>query len=83
MMGSSDPVSLEMCNLPEPANNFIDLTKDSHEVSSDLESLVGGSWLHNALYSLTLDNREVLSPPGWLSDSVIAAAYTAGISTLV
>ena len=72
----SDPISLEMCNcsLPEPANDFVDLTEDSHEVSSDPESLAGGSWLHNALYTLTLDNREVLSPSGWLSDSVIAAA---------
>ena len=72
----SDPISLEMCNcsLPEPANDFVDLTEDSHEVSSDPESLAGGSWLHNALYTLALDNREVLSPSGWLSDSVIAAA---------
>ena len=38
-------------------------------------SPAGGNWLHNALYSLTLVNRvEVLSPSGWLSDSVIAAA---------
>ena len=33
---------------------------------------MGGNWLHNALYSLTLE--EVLSPSGWLSDSVIATA---------
>ena len=44
-------------------------------MSSGAESLTGGNWLHNALYSLTLVNREeVLSPSGWLSDSVIAAA---------
>ena len=74
---SSDPKCLEVCkcSLPKPARTVVNLTEDSRDVSSGAESPAGGNWLHNALYSLTLVNREeVLSPSGWLSDSVIAAA---------
>ena len=74
---SSDSECLEVCkcSLPKPARTVVNLTKDSQDVSSGAGSPAGGNWLHNALYSLTLVNREeVLSPSGWLSDSVIAAA---------
>ena len=68
---------LEVCNcsLPKPARNVVNLTEESQDVSSGAGSPAGENWLHNVLYSLTLDNKEeVLSPSGWLSDSVIAAA---------
>ena len=76
-MVSSDPENLEVCNcsLPKPVRTVVNLTEDSQDVSLGAWSLAGGIRLHNALYSLALVNKEeVLSPSGWLSVSVIAAA---------
>ena len=73
--GDSECLEVCKCSLPKPARTVVNLTEDSQDVSSGAGSPAGGNWLHNALYSLTLVNREeVLSPTGWLSDSVIAAA---------
>ena len=63
--------------MPKPARNVVNLTEDSQDASSGAGSQAGGIWLHDAQYSLTLVNREeILSPSGWLSDSVIAAAQS-------
>ena len=73
--GDSECLEVCKCSLPKPVRTVVILTKDSQDAPSGAGSPAGGNWLHNALYSLTLVNREeVLSPSGWLSDSVIAAA---------
>ena len=44
-------------------------------MSADAATTTTSYWLCNTLYKLTsTDREEVLSPSGWLSDSVIAAA---------
>lgn len=63
---------LETCNcvLDKSPMNVIDLTGSPDNVASG-----GKNWICNGVYSLTFSNgEEVLSPSGWLSDSVIAAS---------
>ena len=74
---TGDPASLEVCKccVSKPARNVIDLTEDSQDDASGAGSPACTYWLHNDLYTLSSTNKEeVLSPSGWLSDSVIAAA---------
>ena len=65
------------CNLSEPAvKDVVELTEDTTVVSSaDGSAVVSNTWVSTPLYSLHIDKkREVLSPDGWLSDTVIRAA---------
>ena len=76
---ASDSTSLETCNcnLSEPAvEDVVDLTEDPTVVSSaDGSAVVSNTWVSTPLYSLHMDKkREVISPDGWLSDTVIRAA---------
>ena len=58
------------CDLAKP-----ELTKQSIVLSSDEESTAGNTWLSTTLYTLKMDKKEeVLSPTGWLSDTVIGAS---------
>lgn len=69
---TSDPASLEVCycDLAKP-----ELIEESIVLSSDEESSAGSTWLSTPLYTLKMDKKEeVLSPTGWLSDTVIGAA---------
>ena len=60
------------CVLSKSAENVIELTDST---SSDDMSAGVTIWVHNAIYSLTNDDKElILSPPGWLNDSIISAA---------
>ena len=73
----SDGTCLKPCHCPDrPVSDvtlITDLIQDS-DMESDSES-ESKTWLSNELYSLTLSNKEeVLSPSGWLSDSIIEAA---------
>ena len=57
------------CVLSKSAENVIELTS-SDETSTGIT--VG---VHNAVYSLTNSDKErILSPSGWLNDSMISAA---------
>ena len=73
---AGDPASLEVCNccLAKPVvEHVVDLTEDSAVLSSDEGS--SNTWLSTALYTLHADKKqEILSPDGWLSDTVIKAA---------
>ena len=74
-----DPANLEVCNccIARPVvEHIIDLTEDSTVVSSDESSTtVSNNWLSTPLYTLHVDKKqEILSPDGWLSDTVIKAA---------
>ena len=76
---ANDSSRLEMCNcnLSEPAvEDVVDLTKDPAVVSSADDSAVSSNtWVSTPLYSLHVDKKqEILSPDGWLSDTVIVAA---------
>ena len=73
------PASLEVCNcgITKPVvEHVVDPTEDSTVVSSDGDSTVtSNTWLSTLLYTLHEDKRqEILSPDGWLSDTVIGAA---------
>ena len=73
---AGDPASLEVCNcgIAKPAvEHIIDLTEDSAVVSSDESSTTtSNTWLSTPLYTLHVDKKqEVLSPDGWLSDTII------------
>ena len=63
---TSDPASLEVCNcgLPKPAENIVDLTKDSNVVSSDEESTVSNIWLSTPLYTFRGGSRSIIMV-GW------------------
>ena len=57
------------CSLPEKSEYAIILS------SSEDEDVGCGMWIKNLLYALTHDDqRVVVSPTGWLTDKVIAAA---------
>ena len=57
------------CVLSKSAENVIELT------SSDETSTGITMWVHNAAYSFTNSDKEIiLSPSGWLNDSMISAA---------
>ena len=76
---TSDPASLEVCNccLAKPVVDYVvDLTEESTVASSDEESMaLNNTWLSTPLYTLHADKKEeILSPDGWLSDTVIGAA---------
>ena len=72
----SDPANIEVCMcLANHTQNIVDLTLSSDAVSADAATATTSNWLCNTLYTLTSNDREdVLSPSGWLTDSVIAAA---------
>ena len=73
----SDPANnIEVCTcLANHTQNIVDLTSSSDAVSADAATTATSNWLCNTLYNLASTHREeVLSPSGWLSDSVIAAA---------
>ena len=76
---AGDPASLEVCSCgkAKPAvEHIVDLIDDSAVVSSDNSSTTANNtWLSTPLYTLHVDKKqEVLSPDGWLSDTVIKAA---------
>ena len=76
---ANDSASLEVCNcgLAKPVVEYvIDLTKESTVVSPDKDSTAASNtWLSTPLYTLHADKKEeILSPTGWLSDTVIRAA---------
>ena len=76
---AGDPANLEVCNrgIAEPVvEHVVDLTEDSAIVSSDKSSTTASNtWLSTPLYTLHVDKKqEILSPDGWLSDTVIKAA---------
>ena len=77
---ASDPASLEQCNcdLGKPAKVDVavfDLTEKSSVVSSHSVSTVSSVWVSTPLYTLMVEKKkEILSPAGWLSDTVITAA---------
>ena len=76
---AGDPANLEVCNcgIAKPVvEHVVDLTEDSTVVSSDKSTTTGGNtWLSTPLYSLHVDKKqEILSPDGWLSDTIIRAA---------
>ena len=76
---AGDPANLEVCNcgIAKPVvENIVDLTEDTTVVSSDESSTtVSNNWLSTSLYTLHEDKKhEILSPDGWLSDTVIKAA---------
>ena len=59
------------CVLSKFAENVIELT---YSASSDETSAGVTTWVHNAIYSLTNDDKElILSPSGWLNDTISAA----------
>ena len=58
------------CVLSKSAENVIELTSSDDETSTGITM-----WVHNAVYSLTNNDKEIiLSPSGWLNDSIISAA---------
>ena len=66
-----DPAILEHCdcNLPKFSESTVILS------SSEDEDRGGEMWVRNVLYTLTHDDRKmVVSPTGWLTDSVVTAA---------
>ena len=73
-----DPANLEICNcgIARHVEHIVDLTEDSAVVSLDESSTaVSNNWLSTQLYTLHVDKKqEILSPDGWLSDTVIKAA---------
>ena len=77
---ANDPASLERCNcdLGKPVKEDVavfDLTKESGAVSSPSVSTVSSVWVTTPLYTLSVEKKEeILSPAGWLSDTVIMAA---------
>ena len=67
----NDSFCIDICNcvLSKSAEDIIELTR-SDEMSTDITM-----WVHNAVYSLTNGDKEiVLSLSGWLNDSIISAA---------
>ena len=69
---TNDPTCVEVCNCiisSKSTESIIELTDDSDVMSTD-----GAMWVRNALYSLTNDDKEIiLSPSGWLNDSITSA----------
>ena len=66
----NDSSCIEICNcvLNKSAEDIIELPS-SDEMSTDITM-----WVHNAVYSLTNNDKEIiLSPSGWLSDIISAA----------
>ena len=63
----NDSSCIEICNcVLSKSEDVIELTS-SDEMSTDITM-----WVHNAVYSLTNDDKEiVLSPSGWLNDTII------------
>ena len=60
------------CVLSKSTEGVIDLT---NSISSDEVSTDDTMWVHTSVYSLTIDDKQiVLSPSGWLSDSIISSA---------
>ena len=70
---TDDLTCVESCNCnisSKSTERVIELTDDSDVMNTD--STV---WVCNALYSLTNDDKEIiLSPSGWLNDSIISAS---------
>ena len=70
----------ELCNcgLANPAVEHVDLTEDTTVVSSaDSSAVASSTWVSTPLYSLHVDKKqEILSPDGWLTDTVIRAAQS-------
>ena len=67
----NDSSCMEVCHcvLSKSAENVVELT------SSDETSTGITMWVHNAVYSLLNSDKEIiLSPSGWLNDSIISAA---------
>ena len=76
---ASDSTSLEVCNCglaKSVVEHVLHLTEDPTVVSSDEGSTVASdTWPSTPLYTLHVDKKqEILSPDGWLSDTVIRAA---------
>ena len=68
---TNDFSCIEICNcvLGKSAEDVTELTS-SDETITDITV-----WVYNAVYSLTNNDKEtVLSPSGWLNDSIISAA---------
>ena len=62
------------CVLSKSTESVIDLTNST---SSDEMSTDGTMWVHNSVYFLTNDDKQIiLSPSAWLNDSIISAAQT-------
>ena len=69
-----DPTCMQTCNCvcSKSAENVIELTNST---SSDETSAGVTTWVCNAIYSLTNNDKElILLPSGWLNDSIISAA---------
>jgi hypothetical protein len=70
----NDSSCMEVCHyaLSKSAENVVDVELTS---SDDVTSTGITMWVQNAVYSLTNSDQEIiLSPSGWLNDSIISAA---------
>ena len=66
----SDSFCIEICNcvLSKSTEDVIELAS-SDEMSTHITT-----WVHNAVYSLTNKDKEIILSSGWLNDSIISAA---------
>ena len=68
----NDSSCMEVCHcvLSKPEEDVIELASSDDDTSAGITM-----WVHNAVYSLTKSDQEIiLSPSGWLYDSIISAA---------